>query len=133
MDRKQYKAEWYLRNKERLATKRKEQYTPHPRQVISHEERQKRRSTTLKLHNSKPYTKYRYQKSTAKKRGIVWEFIFETWWKVWSDSGKWEERGQAAHNYCMCRKGDTGPYSVDNVYIDTVSNNAKFARKKDKC
>ena len=38
-------------------------------------------------------------------------------------SGRWEQRGRARDKYVMCRRNDTGPYSVSNVYIATLSHN----------
>lgn len=58
------------------------------------------------------------QRNNARQRGIAWEFTLAQWWKMWLDSGKWEERGRG-RGYCMCRFGDEGPYSADNCYIAT--------------
>jgi hypothetical protein len=67
------------------------------------------------------YAKQRY---TAGKRGIGWEFIFAGWWRVWSKSGRWSERGRGRGRWCMSRPGHRGPYREDNVaiipYIDNV-------------
>lgn len=60
--------------------------------------------------------KYSQQMRNAQTRGIDWHFNLASWWKVWSESGKWEQRGRG-HGYVMARKGDSGPYSPDNVYI----------------
>ncbi len=57
------------------------------------------------------------QKANARARGISWELTFEEWLEIWNTSGKWEERGNKADNYCMARKFDIGPYSKDNVEI----------------
>jgi hypothetical protein len=77
-----------------------------------------------------PQYYYNQQKQSAKRRknsdgsiGIPWEFTFETWWEVWEKSGKWEQRGCRAGQYCMRRKNDAGPYSPDNVYIGEVIEN----------
>lgn len=70
-----------------------------------------------------PAWKYSTQKKTAAQRGIGWEMSFPQWWKVWSDSGRWAERGRGL--YVMARIGDTGPYSVENVEIITQSQNSK--------
>lgn len=67
--------------------------------------------------------KFSTQKKTAAKRKIGWEMTFPQWMKVWSDSGKWLERGRGM--YVMARIGDTGPYAVDNVEIITASQNSK--------
>jgi hypothetical protein len=70
-----------------------------------------------------PQYYYNQHKQSAKRRGIAWEFTYETWWKVWEDSGKWEQRGCKAGQYCMRRKDDVGPYSPDNVFIGSVVDN----------
>ena len=72
-----------------------------------------------------PKGAYIAHKARAKYRGIAWEFTFETWWKVWQDSGKWEQRGLNKGQYVMCRHKDVGPYSPQNVRIDTTENNIR--------
>ena len=73
--------------------------------------------------------RYIQQKCQAVKRNIEWLFTFDTWWKMWNDSGKWSERGRKKGQYCMARRGDVGPYSLDNVDIVVVSMNSSDARK----
>lgn len=87
------------------------------------------------MHNS--YMKYqeRYnqtakgkfvrQKANSKTRGIDWQLSFEEWWSVWEKSGKWEQRGKKSQEYCMARKLDWGPYSLDNVFITTNRKNSQ--------
>lgn len=75
----------------------------------------------------KPRERYNSHKSNAKVRGIEWLFTFETWVKVWVDSGKWEQRGNRKGQYCMARIGDKGPYSPNNVVIKTTEENKKEA------
>lgn len=62
-------------------------------------------------------TKYTTHKSNAKRRGIEFNLTFEQWIDIWEKSGKWNERGRGADKYCMCRIGDKGAYSLDNVFI----------------
>ena len=73
--------------------------------------------------------RYTQQRCAARKRNIEWLFTFESWWKMWDDSGKWLERGRKLNQYCMARKGDIGPYSPDNVDIVVISTNTSDARK----
>lgn len=61
--------------------------------------------------------KFNAHKSNAKRRGIDFCMTFEQWTEMWDKSGKWLQRGRGADKYCMCRVGDTGPYSVENVFI----------------
>lgn len=75
------------------------------------------------------YTEQRY---IAKQRSIEWLFTFETWWDMWQQSGKWEQRGRKRGQWCMGRRGDTGPYSPDNVDIILVEQNSSDAQKVNK-
>lgn len=70
-----------------------------------------------------PKTRYMQQRAQANRRGIPWEFTFETWWNMWEESGKWDLRGASKGKYCMCRKNDIGPYSKENVVIATTEEN----------
>lgn len=65
---------------------------------------------------------YFQHRSHAARRGIGWEFTLATWWAVWKESGRWEQRGRG-RGYCMARYGDIGPYSPNNVYICTGAQN----------
>ena len=71
--------------------------------------------------------KYANQKSTAKSRGISWEFSFNEWWSMWEPY--WELRGRHHSGYVMCRYGDKGPYSPDNCRIDRSVNNVIEAKR----
>ena len=64
--------------------------------------------------------KWLWQKASAKRRKIDFDFPFEQWLQFWLDSGHWHQRGIArADQYVMSRIGDTGPYRIDNVEIKT--------------
>lgn len=88
---------------------------------------------TTKLYDSKHplfkhftntnFMNFHGQKSSAKKRGIEFEFDFLSWLVWWLSTGKFDQRGVFNHNYQMCRIGDQGPYSVDNVYCATGKEN----------
>ena len=69
-----------------------------------------------------PQLRYRYQERAAHQRGIGWEFNFASWWKIWSESGKWAQRGRG-YGYVMARFNDNGPYSPDNVKIIKATEN----------
>lgn len=94
--------EYYQRNKERIKSERLE-----------------REQRWIKT----PRGRYSIQKRSAKKRGIEWQFTFETWWEWWQKSGHWEERGDERGKYCMSRRGDVGPYSPGNCYCNLFENN----------
>lgn len=85
--------------------------------------------TEFEIFEKIKFAKKRYseQKGVAKTRNIEWQFTFETWWKMWSDSGKWELRGNKKGHYCMARFKDEGPYGPDNVEIILASKNASDA------
>ena len=59
---------------------------------------------------------YVTQRNNAKVRDVEWKFNLWQWWTIWKDSGKWNHRG-IGQGYVMCRYGDAGPYSPDNVFI----------------
>jgi hypothetical protein len=67
--------------------------------------------------------KYGVQKAKAKMRNVPFLITFEEWCDVWKASGKWEQRGCGKGKYVMSRKGDQGPYSVNNIIIQTHADN----------
>lgn len=77
----------------------------------------------------KPTRAYSMQKKNADRRGIAWEFTLWQWWTLWQQSGRWNQRGRG-NGYMMCRKGDVGPYSADNVMIARGIENSSTANKK---
>jgi hypothetical protein len=74
--------------------------------------------TKILKHPDQPTYKFSQQRKNADQRGIGWELTLWQWWKIWQQSGHWDDRG-CGRGYGMCRLNDTGPYSVDNVYIGT--------------
>lgn len=72
-----------------------------------------------------PAWSYFEQKNFAKQRGIKWSITLPQWWNIWQESGKYALRGRERDKYVMSRYGDEGPYSPDNVYITTQSENIK--------
>jgi hypothetical protein len=68
-----------------------------------------------------PRGKFILQRKAAKQRGIDWLMTFEEWLAVWGDM--FPQRGRTG--MVMGRKGDTGPYSVDNVDIITATENLR--------
>lgn len=71
--------------------------------------------------------KYHTHKAGAKSRNIDFLFTFKEWLSFWIDSGKWEQRGNKAGQYCMSRFNDTGPYSKENVFIQLSAKNTSEA------
>lgn len=71
-----------------------------------------------------PKKAYDDQLRHSDKRGIPWLFTYESWLELWLTSGiPWYLRGRKSGQYCMCRYGDTGPYSPRNCFIDLTDNN----------
>lgn len=78
----------------------------------------------------KPTRAFNAQRQNAAKRNIGWELNLWEWWSIWQQCGKWSQRGRG-QGYMMCRKGDLGPYAIDNVFIATgCENSSNQARKK---
>lgn len=73
-----------------------------------------------------PTYAFQTQRTNALSRNIQWDLKLWDWWQVWQASGKWDQRGKGKDRYVMCRFKDDGPYSVDNVYIATHSNNSSI-------
>jgi hypothetical protein len=69
------------------------------------------------------YQAFRSQVQSAKSRGIPFEFSFSEWWSWWQTDDRWSNRGVGAGKMVMARNGDKGPYSPNNVYCATHSQN----------
>ncbi len=82
-----------------------------------------------KSYQKTPMGRYIRHQANANRRGIPWKFTFETWWKMWEDSGKWELRGRKSGMFCMARNGDRGEYSPENVQIVQMGVNSTEAQK----
>lgn len=74
--------------------------------------------------SSSPAVVYRTQKRSAEGRGIRWEITLPQWWRVWTESGRWNQRGRRRAITYLARRRNTGPYAVWNVYITTLADNA---------
>lgn len=91
---------------------------------MSIEQKEKKKAKQAEWWSSS-YGKFSRQRYDAEKRGIGWQLSFEEWFGFWQSSGHWEER--SATGYVMCRKGDEGPYAIDNIYIAPASVNKSDA------
>ena len=77
---------------------------------------------------TKPYCKhYSAQKQNARRRGIPFEFTYDTWIEWWGNDINL--RGKGAEKLVMARNEDQGPYHPNNVYKDTNSNNVSLGNK----
>jgi hypothetical protein len=72
---------------------------------------------------------YVQQRVNAAARGIRWQITLPEWWAIWEQSGRWEQRGNRRNSFVMCRFGDCGPYSSDNVYIDRMWRNSRDGKR----
>jgi hypothetical protein len=82
-----------------------------------------------KAHNltSPERAAYLAQKRAASKRGIPWEFTFESWVEFWGED--FARRGcSGPDSLCMARLGDTGPYAPWNVEKATLAQNTMEAQ-----
>ncbi len=80
--------------------------------------------------------KFHCHKRNARKRKIEFLLTYQEWLDIWYLSGHWWDRGSGLGKYQMCRFGDSGPYSIDNVYIDSLEQNLKdrdYTRCAKKC
>ena len=71
------------------------------------------------------------QKYRAKQRGIPFLISFEEWYDWWLQQGidkNLTPPKKTKDTLCMCRFNDSGPYALNNIYCDTVSNNVRFQR-----
>lgn len=74
--------------------------------------------------------KFSVHKINAKQRGIEFLLTFEQWHRIWLDSGYYDQMGNTAGKYNMCRLNDEGAYSEGNVYIGPWTYNAMDGLKK---
>lgn len=79
----------------------------------------------------KAFQAYRSQVHAANRRGIAWQFTLEQWWLWWQAFDerhgciRWDRRGRRKNQLLMARFHDIGPYSPENVYCGTASDNAR--------
>lgn len=66
---------------------------------------------------------YAKQRHRAGARGIGWALSFEQWCRIWLESGRIDQRGIGAGEFCMARMRDAGPYEAGNVQIKTNREN----------
>jgi hypothetical protein len=69
-------------------------------------------------------TLYNVQKGKAKKLGVDWELSFDSWYALWSLSGKLDQRGNKGNEYSLTRRDSSKGFSTSNCIIRTNSENA---------
>ena len=57
--------------------------------------------------------------------GIPFQFTFEQWSEWWLTDDRWSRRGRKAGQLQMGRKGNSGPYSPDNIECVTKEQKQK--------
>jgi hypothetical protein len=81
-----------------------------------------------KSRHTTPLAAFIQHRNNSNKRGIPFNLKFADWWRVWQESGKWEQR--AVNGYVMARLMDSGPYEIGNIYITTASKNVKHYQER---
>lgn len=66
---------------------------------------------------------YKNQVRSSRKRGIDFLLTFEEWRDWWLIDNRWSNRGRHSGQFVMARRGDAGPYSIDNIYLATSRQN----------
>lgn len=69
------------------------------------------------------------QRCQSRDRGIEFKLSFDVWYKWFLDQGVDRNIPQKnlGSSWAMCRKSDTGPYEIGNIYLATMSQNSKDA------
>ena len=86
------------------------------------------RASTRYAHSPRGF--FTAQRRQAGYRNIAWNLDFASWMQIWQESGRWSERGCGQGRFCMSRRGDVGPYSVDNVFIQQFTRNSSAVAAK---
>lgn len=80
--------------------------------------------------------RFNSHKQSAKLRGIDFKLTFDEWNNWWLANGidKNYPTVKGGSRPCMSRFNDTGPYSLNNIFLSTISKNMKdsnFLLKKE--
>lgn len=76
--------------------------------------------------------RYGVHKAGSKARNIDFNLTFEEWYSWWIENGvdkNIPNSSLSGDQPCMSRNGDTGPYSLDNIYYSTRRENVIYSRK----
>lgn len=76
-----------------------------------------------------PLRAYQSHRNNAKNRAIEWQLTLWQWWTIWQESGHWGDRGRGV-GYVMCRYGDMGPYSPENVFVASAAQNSSDGQRR---
>lgn len=78
-----------------------------------------------------PYMRFIQHRNNVRKMDKVkplWFLTLKQWWDIWSNSGKYNQRGKFRDAYCLTRKDRLKPYTVDNCHIEMVGINVHRTR-----
>ena len=77
------------------------------------------------------YRAYHNKKKDARERGIPFHLTLHEYYDWFLSHGIDKNIPQIndKNAMCMCRFNDAGEYTLDNIYLDTMSNNSKLANK----
>lgn len=89
------------------------------------EEQRKQKAEKQRAWWKTDYGQYKSHQRRAVRSNVPFLISFEDWLSVWKESGHFLERSPTG--YVMCRIGDCGPYSKENVYIAHASQNKRDA------
>jgi hypothetical protein len=126
-----YMRAWTAANKEKRAAYMRDYLRNYAReQRAANPEKEREKALVIhkkwRVENPEQYG-YRGHKSRARQKGIEFLLTFEEWLSIWTESGKFAQRGTGSLDYCMARHGDVGPYAVGNVRICTNQENIREA------
>ena len=79
------------------------------------------------LERHKKYRHWIQQKNQAQFREEGWDIPFEAWLELWGDL--WYQRGRTRGCYCMTRRDNELPWTLDNVYVVTREQHAREQAK----
>lgn len=83
------------------------------------------RAARLKGTDRGAYIRHR---ENARRRGIEWQFTFDSWCGWWGTDSKF--RGNKPGHLVCARFGDVGPYSVDNCYKSEHNANLQLGAQR---
>lgn len=72
-------------------------------------------------HPTRIFTSFR---NNVRRTGIRFELTFPQWWRLWQESGRWDERGRG-FGYWMARWDSDQPWRLDNIRIVSGSERAR--------
>ena len=86
----------------------------------------------MRTKRSLSYTRYLSKVKDAEKRGIAFYLSYDEWYQWWLQHGidtNLSQGPMTKDTLCMCRFNDSGPYTLNNIYCDTNSNNASLRNR----